>query len=86
MFITSVIESLFNLVLILCVLITVAYTTLAERKLMGAIQRRFGPNNTGFFGLLQPIADGLKLLIKEIIIPKKANTFLFIFFKNLFLM
>jgi len=52
--------------------------TLAERKLMAAMQRRKGPNVVGFAGLLQPIADGFKLMIKEIIIPTKANIFLFI--------
>ena len=61
------------------VLISIAYLTLAERKIMGAMQQRFGPNNVGFFGLLQPLADGLKLLLKESVIPTNANTFCFIF-------
>jgi NADH-quinone oxidoreductase subunit H len=61
------------------VLISIAYLTLAERKIMGAMQQRFGPNNVGFFGLLQPLADGLKLLLKESVIPTNANTFSFIF-------
>jgi NADH-quinone oxidoreductase subunit H len=56
----------------------VAYTTLAERWVIGWIQIRIGPNRVGYFGLLQPIADGLKLLMKEIIIPTGANKFLFI--------
>ena len=60
-------------------LICIAYLTLAERKIMGAMQQRFGPNNVGFFGLLQPLADGLKLLIKEAVIPTNSNTFSFIF-------
>lgn len=60
-------------------LISVAYVTLAERKIMGSIQRRKGPNVVGFFGLLQPLADGLKLLLKEPILPSSANTFLFLF-------
>ena len=49
------------LAIVLPVLIAVAYLTLAERKVMGTIQQRYGPNNVGFFGLLQPLADGLKL-------------------------
>ena len=53
------------LALIVPVLIIIAYTTLLERKLMGSIQRRQGPNVVGVKGLLQPLADGLKLLIKE---------------------
>jgi NADH-quinone oxidoreductase subunit H len=61
------------------VLISVAYLTLAERKVMGSMQQRFGPNSVGFFGLLQPLADGLKLLLKEAVIPTNANTFSFIF-------
>jgi len=67
------------LALILPVLISVAYLTLAERKVMGAMQQRFGPNSVGFFGLLQPLADGLKLLLKEAVIPTNSNTFSFIF-------
>jgi NADH-quinone oxidoreductase subunit H len=60
-------------------LIVVAFFTLIERKVMASIQRRKGPNVVGMFGFLQPFADGLKLVIKEIIIPNKANKFLFIF-------
>jgi NADH-quinone oxidoreductase subunit H len=66
------------LAIVLPLLIAVAYFTLAERKIMGAIQRRRGPNVVGVFGLLQPLADGLKLLLKETIIPSNANTVLFI--------
>jgi len=67
------------LAIVVPVLISVAYLTLAERKVMGSMQQRFGPNNVGFFGLLQPLADGLKLLLKEAVIPTNSNTFSFIF-------
>jgi NADH-quinone oxidoreductase subunit H len=66
------------LAIVLPLLIAVAYFTLAERKIMGAIQRRQGPNVVGVFGLLQPLADGAKLLLKETIIPSNANTLLFL--------
>lgn len=55
------------------ILLTMAYYTYAERKVLGAMQRRQGPMTVGPFGLLQPIADGLKLLSKETIIPSQAN-------------
>lgn len=59
-------------------LLTIALTTLLERKVMGSVQRRRGPNVAGLFGFLQPIADGLKLFLKEIIIPTNSNVFLFL--------
>lgn len=55
-----------------------AYLTWAERKVLGAIQLRKGPNVVGPFGLLQPVADGIKVLCKETILPTKANVFLFL--------
>jgi NADH-quinone oxidoreductase subunit H len=72
---------IFLLVQILCIiiflLIAVAYFTLAERKIIGAIQRRRGPNVVGYYGLLQPLADGLKLFVKESVCPSSATTPLF---------
>jgi NADH-quinone oxidoreductase subunit H len=59
-------------------LVTIAYFTLAERKVMAGVQRRKGPDVVGFWGLLQPLADGLKLLVKERIMPSKPNRFLFV--------
>lgn len=59
-------------------LIAVAYFTIAERKIMGAIQRRRGPNVIGYIGLLQPLADGLKLFAKETTLPTSANTSVFL--------
>jgi NADH-quinone oxidoreductase subunit H len=67
------------LVVIIPLLVSVAYFTLLERKVLAIIQRRQGPNVIGTFGLLQPLADGFKLLMKETIIPSNADRFLFIF-------
>lgn len=58
-------------------LLAVAYFTLYERQILAALQRRQGPNIVGFYGLFQPLADGLKLFIKESILPKSANVLLF---------
>ena len=64
--------------IVIPIMLSVAYLTLAERKVIGYIQVRIGPNRVGPRGLLQPIADGLKLALKEIIIPSNANRFLFL--------
>jgi NADH-quinone oxidoreductase subunit H len=63
--------------IIVPLLIAIAYLTLAERKVMGSIQRRRGPNAVGIYGLFTPLADGRKLLLKETIIPMAANSSLF---------
>ena len=59
-------------------LIAVAYFTIAERKIMGSIQRRRGPNVVGYIGLLQPFSDGLKLFAKETTLPSNANINIFL--------
>jgi NADH-quinone oxidoreductase subunit H len=66
------------LAIIVPVLIAVAFFTVAERKIMGAIQRRRGPNVVGFMGLLQALADGLKLFVKETTLPSNSNLTIFI--------
>jgi len=67
-----------TLAMLVPVLVSVAYLTLAERKVMAAMQMRKGPNVVGPFGLMQPFADALKMLMKETIIPTGANRVLFI--------
>ena len=66
------------LVIVIPLLISVAYLTYAERKVIGYMQVRIGPNRVGFRGLLQPFADLIKLLCKEIIVPTQSNKYLFI--------
>jgi NADH-quinone oxidoreductase subunit H len=66
------------LILTVPLLIAIAYFTLAERKILSSIQRRKGPNVVGTFGLLQPLADGLKLFLKETILPSNADIILFV--------
>jgi len=56
----------------------VIFATLSERKVLGAAQRRIGPNYVGYQGLLQPLTDGLKLILKEKIIPNNVNGYIFV--------
>src|SRR5204862_6014037 len=78
----AVYETAVNLAFIVAIVVplflSVAYLTLWERKLIGWIQIRIGPNRVGPLGLLQPIADGIKLLFKEVIFPANANKALFV--------
>jgi NADH-quinone oxidoreductase subunit H len=72
------INILIIIITIFPLLIAVAFFTLAERKIMAGIQHRRGPNIVGFLGSLQPFADGLKLICKELLIPRKSSKFLFL--------
>ena len=77
LYINSLIFILEILIVLVPILLTVAFITIAERKTMASMQRRLGPNIVGYYGLLQPFADALKLLIKEYISPTQANIVLF---------
>ncbi len=76
----------FIVAIVVPLMLSVAYLTLWERKLIGWIQIRIGPNRVGPLGLLQPIADGIKLLFKEVIFPANANKALFVLAPMLALM
>src|SRR3569833_3877781 len=77
--IPEVVLILLKIVLIVVpIMLSVAYLPLAERKVIGYVQVRIGPNRVGPRGLLPPIADGLKLLLKEVIDPTCANRILFV--------
>lgn len=67
-----------SLIMIVVLLTGFAYTTWLERKLLGRVQNRYGPNRAGPFGLLQPVADGVKLIFKEELIPAQADKLIFI--------
>ena len=74
----AVLTSMKVMVVLVPLMLTVAYFTYAERKLIGFIQNRIGPNRVGWRGLLQPFADLIKMMLKEVIIPSNANRFLFL--------
>ena len=66
------------LIVTVCVILAVAFSTYFERKIIGHMQGRMGPNRVGPLGLLQPFADVIKLLIKEVVVPTRSNRFLFV--------
>ncbi len=66
------------LIVTVCVILAVAFSTYFERKIIGHMQGRMGPNRVGPLGLLQPFADVIKLLIKEVVVPSRSNRFLFV--------
>jgi len=66
-----------SLAVIIPILLTVAWITILERKVLASTQRRVGPNSVGYYGILQPFSDALKLIIKETIIPSSSNKILF---------
>jgi NADH:ubiquinone oxidoreductase subunit H len=71
-------KSLIEVIIVLIpVLMSIAFFTVAERKTMGSMQRRLGPNVVGYYGILQAFADALKLLLKEYVSPTQANIILF---------
>src|SRR6478736_758862 len=74
----TIIDVVVGVITLVCALIIIAFFTLAERKVIASVQRRRGPNVVGIYGLLQAIADGLKLVGKEVLVPSKANADIFI--------
>jgi NADH-ubiquinone oxidoreductase chain 1 len=74
---TTIFNLLEVLVVLVPMLLAVAFVTIVERKMLAAAQRRVGPNIVGVFGILQPFADALKLVVKEIIVPANSNKVLF---------
>src|SRR5580700_4638054 len=79
--ISNILDILINLMDVLCILLpillSVAFMTIIERKQLAAHQRRVGPNTVGYYGVLQPFSDALKLILKETIIPSQSNKILF---------
>lgn len=75
---TQILISLLEILsMILPILLSVAFMTIIERKQLAAHQRRVGPNTVGYYGVLQPFADALKLILKETVIPSQSNKVIF---------
>ena len=76
-----ILNTLINLIdvllVLLPILLSVAFMTIIERKQLAAHQRRVGPNTVGYYGILQPFSDALKLILKETVIPSQSNKILF---------
>ena len=74
----TVLTAIKVMVVLVPLMLTVAYFTYAERRLIGFIQNRLGPNRVGWYGLLQPFADLIKMMLKEVLLPRNASKFLFL--------
>jgi NADH-ubiquinone oxidoreductase chain 1 len=59
------------------ILLSIAFMTIIERKALASFQRRVGPNTVGYYGILQPFSDALKLIVKETVVPAQSNKILF---------